>query len=58
MSFFLQRAPGCFYCLGVGRPGAAPLHSSRFEFNEELMALGIETHCRVALELLGKGRSL
>jgi len=52
MSFFLQRAPGCFYCLGVGRPGGAPLHNSRFVFNEELMLLGVETHCRVALEVL------
>jgi amidohydrolase len=52
MSFFLQRAPGCFYCLGVGRPGGAPLHNSRFDFREELMLLGVETHCRVALELL------
>ena len=54
MSFFLQRAPGCFYCLGVGRPGGAPLHNSRFVFQEELMLLGVETHCRVALEVLGK----
>jgi amidohydrolase len=52
MSFFLQRAPGCFYCLGVGRPGGAPLHNSRFVFHEELMLLGVETHCRVALEVL------
>jgi amidohydrolase len=57
MSFFLQRAPGCFYCLGVGRPGGAPLHNSRFDFREELMQLGVETHCRVALEMLGKRRS-
>jgi amidohydrolase len=57
MSFFLQRAPGCFYCLGVGRPGGAPLHNSRFVFREEVMLLGVETHCRVAREVLGK-RSL
>jgi amidohydrolase len=53
MSFFLQRAPGCYYCIGVGREGAAPLHNSKFDFNEELMLLGVETHCRVALDLLG-----
>lgn len=58
MSFFLQRVPGCFYDLGVGRPGGAPLHNSRFAFREDLMGIGVETHCRVALELLGKGRSL
>jgi amidohydrolase len=53
MSYFLRRAPGCYYCIGVGRDGAAPLHNARFTFNEELMLLGVETHCRVALDLLG-----
>jgi amidohydrolase len=52
MSFFLQRAPGCYYCIGVGREGAAPLHNPKFDFNEDLMLLGVETHCRVALDLL------
>jgi len=54
MSFFLQQVPGCFYCLGVGRPDGAPLHNSRFDFREDLMGIGVETHCRVALEMLGK----
>jgi amidohydrolase len=53
MSFFLQRAPGCYYCIGVGREGAAPLHNPKFDFKEDLMQLGVETHCRVALDLLG-----
>jgi amidohydrolase len=53
MSFFLQQAPGCYYCIGVGREGAAPLHNPKFDFNEDLMQLGVETHCRVALDLLG-----
>jgi amidohydrolase len=53
MSFFLKRCPGCFYCIGVGREGAAPLHNSKFDFKEDLMLLGVETHCRVALDLLG-----
>jgi len=53
MSFFLQQAPGCYYCIGVGREGAAPLHNPKFDFNENLMLLGVETHCRVALDLLG-----
>jgi amidohydrolase len=52
MSFFLRRVPGCYYCIGVGREGAAPLHNSKFEFKEDLMLLGVETHCRVALDLL------
>jgi metal-dependent amidase/aminoacylase/carboxypeptidase family protein len=36
----------------VGREGAAPLHNPGFDFNEDVMGLGIETHCRVALDLL------
>jgi amidohydrolase len=52
MSFFLKHAPGCYYCIGVGREAAAPLHNSKFDFNEDLMLLGVETHCRVALDLL------
>jgi amidohydrolase len=52
MSFFLQRAKGCFYALGVGRDGYAPVHNPKFMFNEDVLPLGVETHCRVALELL------
>jgi amidohydrolase len=52
MSYYLQRAKGCFFFLGVGRPGCAPLHNARFDFNEDVLLIGIETYCRVALELL------
>jgi len=52
MSFYLKQVPGCYYCIGVGREGAAPLHNARFDFKEDLMLLGVETHCRVALDLL------
>jgi len=53
MSYFLQRARGCFFALGVGRDDYAPVHNSRFMFNEDVLPLGVETHCRVVLELLG-----
>ena len=52
MSYFLQRTQGCFYALGVGNPEYAPVHNPRFNFNEDVLALGVETHCRAALELL------
>jgi amidohydrolase len=52
MSFFLQQTKGCVYALGVGREEFAPVHNSRFNFNEDVLALGVETHCRVALDLL------
>jgi len=54
MSYFLQRAKGCYFFLGVGRPGGAPLHNPHFDFNEDVLLTGIETHCRIAQELLGK----
>ncbi len=53
MSFFLQQAKGCFYVLGVGGDGYAPVHNPKFMFNEAVLPLGVETHCRVALDLLG-----
>ena len=52
MSYFLQQTKGCFYALGVGREEFAPVHNSRFNFNEDVLALGVETHCRVAMDLL------
>ena len=53
MSYFLQRSKGCFYALGVGRQEFTPLHSNRFDLDENVLALGVETHCRIALDLLG-----
>ena len=55
MSYFLQRAKGCFFALGAGREGYAPVHNPKFMFNEDILPLGVETHCRAALELLGSG---
>ena len=52
MSYYLQRAKGCFFFLGVGRPGGAPLHNAKFDFNEDVLLTGIETYCRTAKELL------
>jgi amidohydrolase len=52
MSYFLQRAKGCYFFLSVGRPGGAPLHNARFDFNEKVLLLGVETYCRIAQELL------
>ena len=51
-SFYAQNSKGCFFGLGVGREGAAPVHNPKFDFNEDLLLLGVETYARVALELL------
>ncbi|RTZ91070.1 MAG: amidohydrolase [Deltaproteobacteria bacterium] len=53
MAFFLEKAKGCFYFLGVGREGGAPLHNSKFDFNEQVMLTGVELYCRIAFRLLG-----
>ncbi len=54
MAFYLERAKGCFFFLGAGYEGGAPLHSPRFDFSEAVLARGVETFCRVALRLLGR----
>jgi amidohydrolase len=51
-SFYAQNSKGCFFALGVGHEGAVSVHHPKFDFKEELMLLGVETYCRVALELL------
>ena len=53
MAFYLEKAKGCFFFLGVGREGCAPIHNSRFDFNEDVLLLGVETYCRIALDRLG-----
>ncbi len=52
-AFYAQKSKGCFFALGVGREGGAPVHNPKFDFKEDLMLLGVETYCHVALELLG-----
>lgn len=53
MAFYLEKSKGCFFFLGVGREGCAPIHNPKFDFNEDVLLTGIETYCRVAFELLG-----
>ena len=53
MAFFLEKSKGCYFCLGVCKEGGAPIHNPKFDFNDELLVLSVETYCRVALELLG-----
>jgi amidohydrolase len=53
MAFYLEKSKGCFFFLGVGREGCAPIHNPKFDFNEDVLLAGVETYCRVAFELLG-----
>ncbi len=54
MAFFLEKCKGCYFFLGVGREGSAPIHNPRFDFNEDILLLGVQTYCRIAMELLGE----
>jgi amidohydrolase len=55
MSYYLQKTKGCFFALGVGRKGVANLHHSKFDFNEDVLLLGVAMYCQVALDLLSRG---
>ena len=41
-SFMTTKAPGCFVLIGNGAtgPNAEPLHSPKFDFNDEILCLG------------------
>ena len=51
-AFFLEEAKGCYFALGAGRPDGASVHNPEFDFNEDILQTGVETYCRIALELL------
>jgi amidohydrolase len=53
MSFFLEKSKGCYFFLGTASEGCAPIHNPKFDFNEDTLLFGVETYCRIALELLG-----
>jgi hippurate hydrolase len=49
-SWYLEKVPGCYIRLGARLPGreSFPAHSSRFEFDEEVLAVGAAWLCEVA----------
>ncbi len=52
MAFYLEKSKGCFFFLGAGRPGGAPIHNPKFDLNEDVLLTGVEMYCRIAFELL------
>lgn len=52
MAYFLEKAKGCFFFVGVGKEGKFSVHHPKFDFNEEALLPGVETFCRIALHLL------
>lgn len=52
-SYYGQRVPACFFCLGLrpeGQASPAQLHQPGFDFNDEALAIGVELMCRLALQ--------
>ena len=57
-SFMLQRLPGSYIWLGTGRGGAepdAPLHNSRYDFNDDALGFGVTYWARLVERLLPRG---
>lgn len=50
-AFFLREAQGAYFALGTGYEGGASVHNPAFDFNEDILVTGVETFCRIALEL-------
>ena len=50
---YLEKVPGVFFWLGVGRtPEAPPLHSPYFSLDPDALACGVEVHVHNAISLL------
>ena len=52
-SYYAQRVPAVFFCLGLkpeGRAEYPKLHQPTFDFNDDALATGVEMFCRLALE--------
>jgi metal-dependent amidase/aminoacylase/carboxypeptidase family protein len=45
-SFMLQQRPGAYIWLGQGR--ACPLHNPHYDFNDEVLELGVRLHVALA----------
>ena len=58
MSYFLQRAPGCYFCLGTANPDRGivhPHHSPLFDIDEDALPIGVEIATRLLERALNDG---
>ena len=51
---FSNVVPGCFFLLGNGQSGcvSSPLHSSSYDFNDELLPIGVKIWSRLVRKIL------
>ncbi len=52
MAFVLERTKGCYFFVGSGFEGCAPLHNAEFRYDESVLLTGVESFVRFALDLL------
>lgn len=53
-SYYAQRVPAVFFCLGLkpeGNESYPTLHQPDFDFNDDALGLGVEMMCRLATEM-------
>lgn len=56
-SFFLEEKPGCFYMLGIQKPGENySLHTSHFNYNDEMIASGGLLFVKLVEDRLGAAK--
>jgi len=56
-AYFSLKVPAMFYQLGCGNLEKGiiyPLHSSRFDIDEECLQIGVAVHCNMAVNYLNK----
>lgn len=56
-AYFSLKIPAVFYQLGCGNPEKGiiyPLHSSKFDIDEECLQIGVAVHCNMAVNYLKK----
>jgi hippurate hydrolase len=57
-SFMLQAKPGAYMRLGQGQPhgiGSTPLHSNRYDFNDDVLPLGAALHAGLVEQAMPLG---
>ncbi len=50
-AYYTEKIPGTFWFLGIRPPDAIDYprnHHAKFDFNDDALAIGIETHCEIA----------
>lgn len=52
---YLQQIPGAFFWLGAGSENIYPIHHPQFDFDEEIMKIGMEMMTHASLHYLRKG---